>query len=136
MRKMKGSPVPFVCFVLVMAGFAYSQTSVNQGSPGNKGPWPVLIAGGADGGIAVTIADTPVQCRGTQVDGGVLLRFVFAPLSFLVPVRSDRIEECFGGDAAGGEIADEAVAPVVVATSAAEEDELSVCFHGIVFVFG
>ncbi len=53
---------PFIG-LLVLAGLAMAQTVVNQGRPGNQGPWPVTgVAGGPDGGAVVV---QPVQCKGT-----------------------------------------------------------------------
>lgn len=79
---MRGSLLPFILFVLVLAGVAYSQTTVksDQGRPGNQGSWPVTITGGSgstsivigpDGGAVVVSGSVfPGQCRQTTPDGG------------------------------------------------------------------
>lgn len=63
----------FAVLPLVVAGLAWGQSTVkvNQGAPGNQGPWPVTISGstpgtasavtGPDGG-AVVVQD--LQCNG------------------------------------------------------------------------
>lgn len=69
----------FVLAALLAAGAALAQTVIkaDQGKPGNQGPWPVTISGGAsftisgavsiDGGLVATV---PAQCRAAQLDGG------------------------------------------------------------------
>jgi len=78
----KNKWVVLLAFVVAfVASFAYAQTVVkaDQGRPGNQGPWPVTVTGGAfvvgDGG---SIAVSERQCNPlsphkiTVVDGGCI----------------------------------------------------------------
>lgn len=70
--KMLLTAVVASSFIAVVA-WAASGTPVlaNQGQPGNQGPWPVTLSGGAgsnDGGFVFQTG--PVECRGQTADGG------------------------------------------------------------------
>lgn len=58
----------FFAAVLVSVA-ALAQTVVNQGKPGNQGPWPVTLTPAADGGIS-TVNGYPGPCAATSSDGG------------------------------------------------------------------
>jgi len=47
-----------VAFIAASAGLAYADSRViaDQGKPGNQGPWPVTVSGGAGGAVSVTPA--------------------------------------------------------------------------------
>lgn len=58
---------PVLLAVLVGAAAWATETTVNQGSPGTRGPWPVVIIGGgtADGGTSSSsVSTTPEICTG------------------------------------------------------------------------
>lgn len=56
---------------LLVAVVAKAQNVVDQGMPGNQGPWPVTVssATSSDGGTAGQ-ATYPSQCSATSADGG------------------------------------------------------------------
>lgn len=58
--------------VVVLAAIAASAQVVDQGMPGNQGPWPVILSGGSASSDGGTIggATYPAQCRATAQDGG------------------------------------------------------------------
>lgn len=63
--------VPALVAAMFVGGFVFAQNVVDQGMPGNQGPWPVtgsLVISGFDGGSS--IGTYPVQCRSTALDAG------------------------------------------------------------------
>lgn len=54
------SGVFVVVLLLTVGAVAFAQNSVDQGAPGNQGPWPVV--GGLDGGFLGSVA--PYTCAG------------------------------------------------------------------------
>lgn len=58
-------------FIAALSWAAGTPVLANQGQPGNQGPWPVTLSGGAgsnDGGFVFQTG--PVECRGQTADGG------------------------------------------------------------------
>lgn len=64
--------LPAVVAALLLGAGVYGQQLVDQGQPGNQGPWPVSITGAIivnfDAGFIGSIA--PVKCAATIQDGG------------------------------------------------------------------
>jgi len=62
---------PFVLAILTVTGFAIAAELVDQGMPGNYGPWPVTatISTSVDGGVSVTPQRCTVNAHKNTVVG-------------------------------------------------------------------
>lgn len=129
--------------VLVGAVAIGQNVTVNQGAPGNYGPWPVTVSGGivVDGGVTITgtisttpalcttsahkvtsVSGTAVNCPGTQLTGR---RYVWLCNSLentgtpIIKIRVDGTSPVIGTGTAGdvlnvGDCITYAVGPSVV----------------------
>ena len=81
----------FLLSMTLVAGFTFAQSKVDQGKPGNQGPWPVTITGSGTGGgsgSSVVVTDSPCLSPRESVlvfDGG---NFTPCPVSALAGRRT------------------------------------------------
>lgn len=61
----------FFLSMMTVAAITWAQQKVDQGKPGNQGPWPVTISGSGSGGLTVTEAPCAYPLESIiQFDGG------------------------------------------------------------------